>query len=103
VFVKHINLTLESCDLQDSGVETTTSVDFEVQLDSFHDFVSKMTITNWLPVYVSNTNWTFMEFVCKIEMRVLIVAPNEATHQNFKYVLPCLATVFKKKKFYFYE
>ena len=102
LFYKSLNLTVESCHVDEPPrlpngniSSSNNSSSYKVQLDfnQFYDTLLEMNGAHWLPVYMDNTNWAHIEFVCSIRLGFMLLASDGHLYtDDFKFVRFILST-----------
>ena len=70
VFAKSIRVSIESC------TNSTLTKEFSMKLNSFHETLMQIKDQYWYPVYIDNTDWSSVEFICQIQLKILMLADN---------------------------
>ena len=60
----------------------TSSVELKLKLDSFYDLTNE----HWLPIYADNINWSHIEFVCEIELKLSLINDHLNLSNEYNYV-----------------
>ena len=77
---QNINLTVKSCETKKQP--KTSSVELKLKLDSFYDLTNE----HWLPIYADNINWSHIEFVCEIELKLSLINDHLNLSNEYNYV-----------------
>jgi len=83
IFAKNLKVSVESC----NKFSNYSSVkEFKVKLNSFHDTLMQIKDQYWYPVYIDNIDWSSVEFVCKIQLKILMLTSKKFKLKDFEYV-----------------
>jgi hypothetical protein len=85
IFYKNINITLMSCFHNETINDNDKTVEFEIEFNSFHQFLTTINGQHWLPTYIDNSEWSDLEFICNIQVKLLSIIGD--TKKDFEYVL----------------
>lgn len=83
VLAKNIKVTIESCN---KTTNESLSNEFQIKLNSFHETLMQMKGQYWFPIYIDNTNWSSIEFICSIQLKILMLSDSNYNLKDFKYV-----------------
>ena len=83
VLAKNIKVTIESCN---KTTNESLSNEFQIKLNSFHETLMQMKGQYWCPIYIDNTNWSSIEFICSIQLKILMLSDSNYNLKDFKYV-----------------
>ena len=84
VFAKNLKVSVESCNEFSSNYSSIK--EFKIKLNSFHETLIQIKDQFWHPVYIDNMDWSSIEFVCKIQLKILMLSNNHHKLKDFEYV-----------------
>jgi len=84
VIAKSMKVLVESC------ANISLTKEFNIKLNSFHETLMQIKDQYWYPVYIDNTEWSSIEFICQVQLKILMLADNHYKLNDFKYVLESL-------------
>ena len=84
IFYKNINVTIESCIKNEDN--NYDSANFTIQLTPFDNTLMDMNDQHFLPVYIDNSKWNNIEFICELKLDFLIISNDEFYFKDFKFV-----------------
>ncbi len=74
IIFKKVNVSLSSCD---SDIIEFSSNNFSKKFQFDFDSLREINSERWLPVYVDNSEWSHIEFVCSIKIEFFFVFNNK--------------------------
>lgn len=77
-----MNVSFETCN-ETNGLKSQNT---SISLDSFHQFITKISDQNWFPIYLDNSAWSNIEFVCQIKLSILLVLKEKNSLNDFRQV-----------------
>ncbi|CAF0723375.1 unnamed protein product [Brachionus calyciflorus] len=83
IFLKDMNVSFETCN-ETNGLKSQNT---SISLDSFHQFITKISDQNWFPIYLDNSAWSNIEFVCQIKLSILLVLKEKNSLNDFRQIL----------------
>jgi len=86
IFQKNINVSIESCSTSFNHSKEKRRAQFQLNLNHFHEILNEFENQHWLPVFLDNSNWNGIEFICKIELTLLSVSDNSYSFKDFQFV-----------------
>ncbi len=92
IFYKSINVTIQSCiSDEDNNYDSTN---FTIQLTPFDNTLMDMNDQHFLPAYIDNKKWSYIEFICQLKLDFLIISNDEFYFKDFKFVRYLLSCYF---------
>ncbi|RNA23102.1 hypothetical protein BpHYR1_001091 [Brachionus plicatilis] len=83
IFLKQMNITIESCNRGEEKMNKT----FPISFNSFHQLLTNIKDQKWFPIYTDNSRWSEIEFVCQINLTISYAVNNFENLNDFKHVL----------------
>lgn len=80
---------IESCNTNNKSKASnqTLGKEFQIKLNSFHETLMQIQGQYWYPVYIDNTDWSSIEFICTIQLKILMLSSSDFRLKDFEFVI----------------
>ena len=82
LFEKNLDITVESCETNQPL--QIKKFKFQTELTELDDFLTSISHENWFPIVIYNTNWSSIEFVCKIQVDIISIINSDTSFQQVR-------------------
>jgi hypothetical protein len=92
-------MTLESCDgdleydRSNKSLFETVSYEYTIQMTLIDDIVGDIYAKHWFPIMTDNTNWTHIEYACRIRLKVFTLSNSVGSFEHVCLLMDLFNTV----------